>query len=139
MSTLPNTTRLLLATGRALHAVGYRRTQPALPGQPSDRCWKASTDRYIEFQPAPAELAEQVKLIVRHGHNELVWAGITDLRDAVTVLVMLGIVGTCRQCDAPIEPTAVECRACAVTTDLIAYDAAVDAADYGQHAAHEAA
>jgi hypothetical protein len=143
MTALPDTTRLLLAVARALHTTGYRRTQPALPGQPADRCWKAGSGRTIEFQPAPADLPEQIKLIVRHGTNELTWSGITDPRDAVTVLAMLGIVGTCRQCDLPVEADAVECEACAVTTDLIAYDAAVDyadnSADYGRHSAHEAA
>jgi hypothetical protein len=139
MSALPDTTRLLLAVARALHATGYRRALPAKPGDVGERYWKLDTGHYLVFEAAPGVLDDQPRLTIRHGGQQIVWDGVNDASDAVTLLARLGAVGTCRQCDLPIEPDAVECQACAVTTDLIAYDAAVDHADYGRHSAHEAA
>jgi hypothetical protein len=143
MSALPDTTRLLLATARALHAAGYRRPYPASTSLAGGRIRSAlaqlDTTHHLEFEPAPRSIPGQARLIIRHGAQQIVWDGVCDASDAVTLLARLGVIGTCRQCDLPIEPDAVECEACSVTTDLIAYDAAVDHADYGRHSAHEAA
>lgn len=139
MSALPDTTRLLLATARALHPAGYRRPYAVNPGDPSEHYWKLDSAHYIVFESLPGVLKDQPRLTVRHGAQQIVWDGANDPRDAITLLVTLGVLGTCRQCDLPVEADAVECGSCAVTTDLIAYDRAVDAADHGRHAAHEAA
>jgi hypothetical protein len=143
MSTLPDTTRLLLAVARALHTAGYRRPQPAPKTSTGGRLRTAEaqldTTHHLEFEPAPRSIPGQARLTIRHGAQQIVWDGVNDTSDAVTLLARLGVIGTCRQCDLPVEADAVECRDCSVTTDLIAYDAAVDAADRGRHAAHEAA
>lgn len=139
MSALPDTTRLLLAVARALHATGYERTTHIANHTALEHHHQHDTHHHVTFEYPPETLPGQTKLTVRHGGQQITFDGINNVRDAVTVLAMLGVVGTCRQCDLPIEPDAVECQACAVTTDLIAYDAAVDHADYGRHSAHEAA
>lgn len=135
MSALPDTTRLLLAVARTLHAAGYRRALPAKPGDVGERYWKLDTGHYLVFEAAPGVLKDQPRLTIRHGGQQIVWDGVNDASDAVTLLARLGAVGTCRTCDLPVPAGEVGCDTHARTTlNLPAF-----AVPAGRHSAHEAA
>jgi hypothetical protein len=127
----------------ALHEAGYVHTV-----ERGGHRWQLNSDQvsenivhYVTFEPAPETLPDQNSLIIRNGANQLGWDGQLNPGHAADLLVSAGVLARClrRTCDRLIPGDVVECARCAATSDAIAYDRAVDAADHGRHAAHEAA
>lgn len=125
----------------ALHEAGYVHT-----AERGEHRWQLDSPQisenithWVTYEPAPETLPGQTSLIIRHGDQQIGWDGVTGIGHAAELLVLAGVLARCLRCSELVAGNVVECARCAATSDAIAYDNAVDAAEHGRHAAHEAA